>query len=286
MAISEFTSVQAADTFRAGYERSFSRLWPVPYSAVDVPTAYGPTRAYRCGPSTGVPFVLLPGAGGNSLMWHRHVAALAADRPVIAIDPVGEPGGSAQQRPITGGADLGAWLRAVLSTLEVPHAHLVGCSPGGWIALQATDRAASISLLDPAGLGRVTPAFLAWVVAGGLAALTPRGVRHRLAGPLRNATLRDDKLMPLLRASMRFRRRLPVPPPLTDEMVRALHGVPLLVLLGARSQLYAAEAVATRLRSLVPTARVEVVAGAGHDLPVHSPGVVVDRIRTFTAGVS
>ncbi|MEV0719981.1 alpha/beta fold hydrolase [Asanoa sp. NPDC050611] len=283
MTISVFTSPKARTTFQTLYASAFARLWPVPYTEVMLPTSYGVTRVYRSGPPSGIPFVLLPGAGGNSLMWHRHVAALAADRPVIAVDTIGEPGGSVQDRPIGGGDDLVAWLGEVLSTLDIPRAHLVGCSYGGWIALRSADRASSISLLDPAGLGRVTPGFLAWVIAGGLAALLPAGVRHRLAGVLHNATLRDDELMPLLRASMGFRRRLPVPPPLTDEALRALAGVPLLVLLGARSQLYDANTVATRLRTLLPAARVEVVPGASHDLPVHSPDLVVDRIRTFTA---
>jgi pimeloyl-ACP methyl ester carboxylesterase len=141
-------------------------------------------------------------------------------------------------------------------------------------------RVASLTLLDPGGFGRVGARFMAWVFAGGLAGLTPRPVRHRLAGPVRNATLRDDELMPLLPLIMRFRRRLPMPEPFTDDELRAI-AVPTLVLLGEHSALYPAAQVAAHLARVTPAARVEIVPGASHDLPVHSPDLVADHIERF-----
>src|SRR6476620_3079442 len=108
--ISEFTSDRARTKYLVAYERTFDRVWPVDRQSLSLPTSYGTTRVYRSGRPDGVPFVLLPGAGGNSLMWHPHVARLGQDRPVIAIDPVGEPGGSTQDKPISNGQDLVHWL--------------------------------------------------------------------------------------------------------------------------------------------------------------------------------
>ena len=284
MGISAFTNDQARTRFLTAYEAAFNRLWPSGYETTDVATSFGTTRVYRSGPPTGDPFVLLPGAGGNALSWYPHVARLSGSRPVLAIDPIGEPGSSTQDTAIEDGRDLARWLDEVLSAVEVDRAHLIGCSYGGWVALQhallARGRAATLTLLDPAGFGRVTPRFLAWVIAGGLAGFAPAPVRRRLAGWLHNATLRDDDLMRLVRLVVAFRRRLPVPPTLSDDDLRRVD-VPTLVLLGQRSQLYDARQVAERLRAVVPAARVEVVPGAGHDLPLYCPDLIADRATQF-----
>ncbi|GAB3831596.1 hypothetical protein GCM10027610_022040 [Dactylosporangium cerinum] len=214
--ISAFTSDQARAKFLATYTQTFDRLWPAAHESLDVVTSFGSTRVYRSGRTDGTPVVLLSGAGGNSLMWHRHIAQLSRARPVIAIDTVGEPGASDQRVPIGTGRELAGWLDEVLTTLGVTRAHLVGCSYGGWIAVQnalhVPGRAATVTLLDPAGFGRVTGRFMMWVIAGGLAGLTHAPLRRRLARPLRNATLRDDDLMRLAAVTMGFRRRLPAPP--------------------------------------------------------------------------
>ncbi|MFI6261008.1 alpha/beta fold hydrolase [Micromonospora sp. NPDC051006] len=284
--ISEFTSDRARRKFLAAYTRTFDRLWPADHTALDLPTAFGTARVYRTGRPDGTPVVLLPGAGGSSLMWHRYVTRLGAERPVLAVDPCGEPGGSTQDQPINGGADLSQWLGEVLNGLDVDRAHLVGCSYGGWTALQhainAPDQVASVTLLDPAGFGKVTGRFLAWVIVGGLAGLAPRPLRRRAARWLHNTTLLDDDLMRLALVTAGFRRRLPVPPTLTDEELRAV-AAPTLVLLGERSQMYDSALVAARIRSLASAARVEIVPGAGHDLPMYHPELIIDWTTEFLA---
>jgi len=71
-----------------------------------------------------------------------------------------------------------------------------------------------------------------------------------------------------------------VPTALTDEEMRGI-AVPTLVLLGEHSALYPAAQVATHLAQVMPGARVEIIPGASHDLPVHSPELVADRIESF-----
>jgi pimeloyl-ACP methyl ester carboxylesterase len=284
--ISGFTSEKARVAFLEAYEGAMRRLWPADLSADDIPTAFGTTRVYATG--SGVPLVLLPGAGGNSLMWHQHVGVLRTRHRVLSIDPVGEPGGSTQTAAITGGPDVARWLGEVLDGLNVDRAHLVGCSYGGWTALQTelhgSGRAESITLLDPAGFGRISSRFLAWVILGGLAALTPRPIRHRAAGILHNVTLLDDDFAALGRTMIGFRRRLPVPPPLSDDELAAV-GVPVLALFGQRSAMYDAQAVARRVRDVMPSARADVIEGASHDLPLYAPQRVAELITAFTETV-
>ena len=145
------------------------------------------------------------------------------------------------------------------------------------------DRVGALTLVDPAGFAPLTGRFYRWLILSGLAVLLPRRLRHRAADRLVNGTLREDALMTLGLAGRRFRRRLPTPPGYTDEQLRAV-GVPVQVLLGARSSLHDSSAVAARLAEVVPSWRVEIVPGTGHALPIEAPELVIDRILAFAAG--
>ncbi|MFB6894277.1 alpha/beta fold hydrolase [Kitasatospora sp. NPDC056327] len=290
MRISRFRNDRAGTRYRLAYEHALAELWPGPRTALDVPTAFGTTRVHRTAGAQGdrsgaAPIVLLPGSGGNSLMWHRYVDALARHRPVLAVDTVGEPGASVQTAPIADGRDGAAWLDELLAALDVPSAHVVGCSYGGWLALHhhlhRPGRTASLTLVDPAGLADPGPRFYGWLIAGALAGTAPRALRPGLARLVGNSTILDDGLMRLMRASTGFRRALPVPPVLSDEELRHIR-VPALFLLGGRSALHDSRAVADRIGRVLPTAGVEIVPGAGHALPTDEPELVADRILRTT----
>ncbi|MBD0694221.1 alpha/beta fold hydrolase [Streptomyces sp. CBMA123] len=286
MRISEFTNAKAEARFRTAYERALTQLWPGPRTALDVPTGFGTTRVQRTGPAPGRPIVLLPGSGGNALMWHAYIERLAAHHPVIAVDTIGEPGASVQTAPIKDGQDAADWLEELLTALDVPTAHLVGCSYGGWIALhhqlRHPGRTATLTLVDPAGLADVGRRFYTWIILGGLAALAPRALRPRLARAVGNSAILEAELMTLMRASTGFRRRLPLAAPLDDPELARL-SAPALFLLGERSALHDARAVAERLHRLVPAARVGIVPGAGHSLTTDDPAAVLDGILTMAS---
>ncbi|MGA5818267.1 alpha/beta fold hydrolase [Kitasatospora sp. NPDC094028] len=283
MRISEFKNGKAEARYRTAYERALTRLWPGERTSVDVPTSYGTTRVHRAGPAHGEPIVLLPGSSGNALMWHAFVEPLAARHPVIAVDTIGEPGASVQTSPVTSGQDAADWLEELLAALDVPRAHLVGCSYGGWIALhhqiRHPGRSAALILVDSAGLADLRPGFYRWLILGGMAALAPKPIRTRLARRLGNSALLDDELMALLRASTGFRRRLPLAATLTDDELRSV-SAPVLALLGERSALHDAPGTAERLHRLLPAAEVHTIPGAGHSLTTDDPAAVLTSILT------
>lgn len=279
--LSAFTSEKASAAFMTAYEAALNECWPQRHT-VDLATSFGTTRVVVDASSNteAAPFVLLPGGGGNSLMWHRYVDPLRSVRPIIAIDPVGDPGGSIQSKPFTDGRELATWLDEVLTALDIDRAHMIGASYGGWVAVQhalhAPGRAATLTLLDPGGFGKITGKFVAWVLLGGLASFAPAPVRRRAARWFRNATLLDDSVIRLVRLSTSFRRRMPMPSALTDDELAAVR-VPTQLLLGEHSAMYDARTVADRVRPLMSDVRVEIVPGASHDVPMHSIELVTAR---------
>jgi pimeloyl-ACP methyl ester carboxylesterase len=281
---SAFTSDSARAKYVAAYERALGELWPVPVDAIDVETRAGSVRIHRAGPATGDPVILLAGAGGNALAWYRYIEPLARTRPVVALDPLGEPGRSVQTQPLATGAEVGVWLTDVLAAAGAERAHVVGSSYGGWTAVEhqrgGGGRVAALTLVDPVGFAPLTGRFYRWLIVGGMAASLPRALRRRVAGAVGNGALREDVLMTLMAAGRSFRRRLPIPPAYTDEQVCELP-VPVQVLLGARSALHDAQAVAARLAQITPSWRVEIVPDTGHALPVEAPDLVIERILTF-----
>lgn len=112
-------------------------------------------RAARAGSGDATPAVFLHGFGGDHSGWTLQLAAISADRPVIALDL---PGHGASTKDVGDGslAALAADVGAALDALDLTQVHLVGHSLGGAtalaVALAHPDRIASLSLLCPAGL--------------------------------------------------------------------------------------------------------------------------------------
>ena len=282
--ISAFTSAKARDTFLRAYDRTLTELWPVPVQWVQAQTSFGTVHALRHGPEGDDPVVLLAGAGGNALGWYRYVEPLGRTRPVLVVDPLGDPGRSEQTAPLTRPADTGRWIGEFLAAVGAQRAHLVGTSFGGWSAVQqelhAPGRVAALTLVDPAGFGPVTGRFYRWVILGGLAGLLPAPLRRAAGRRMVNGTLAEAELMRMVQASTSFRRRVPNPPELTDAELAAV-AAPVQLLLGERSTLHESARVVERVAGAAPDWRIEVVPGTGHALSIEAPDLVVQRVLEF-----
>ncbi|MBE1876835.1 alpha/beta fold hydrolase [Myceligenerans pegani] len=99
------------------------------------------------------PVVLLPGWGSGAPMWQTNLPDLMAERPVYALDALGDAGMSTQSVPLDSPAAQADWVDQTLAGLGVDRAHVVGHSFGGWSAMNYAvhhpGRVASLSLLDP-----------------------------------------------------------------------------------------------------------------------------------------
>ena len=286
-----FRSDAARERFLGAYDRAVA-TWPAPPEQVDVPTRYGTTHVLSSGAGSATPIVLLPGIAVSAASWFANAAALGAARPVHAIDTIGDVGRSVQTVPVRDGADLASWLDDVLDALGAERVHLVGLSYGGWLALnqarRSPGRLASVTSVDPVGsIGGANIAFLARIVPDALLAAVAKSDRAllRLLTRFNNGMQPEEPLLGLSVAGLRtFVGKLPRPKRLRDDDLRAIR-VPTLVLLCARSPVNNAARAARRARDLIAGAQCEIVAGAGHMLPVEQPEVFAARVLEFVHAV-
>lgn len=126
-------------------------------------------RIGQAGPEEGVPVVLVHGFSGDLNNWLFNVEALAAQHPVVAIDLPGH-GGSSKDVGDGSLRFLADTLGAVLASLQVEEAHLIGHSLGAAVVARlAADKPGlvkSLVLIAPAGLSAsgVSEPFLTGMV--------------------------------------------------------------------------------------------------------------------------
>ena len=244
----------------------------------------------------GTAVVFIHGLGASMYSWrHQLGPVLDAGHRVIAFD---NRGMGFSERPAEG-YDNAAYTRLILALMDSLHiadAVLVGHSMGGAIALEATlaapERVRGLVLIGSAGLGVRYPGTLRMartpIVGPVVAAL--RG-RRSVAGLLRsmygdprkvtNAEI-DQYYAPVaepgygraLRAILRRFRFDALGPRLGE--VRA----PALVVWGGRDRLIP-ESLGRQLATALPRAALVVIPGAGHVVQEESPQAVTPLILTF-----
>ncbi|MBT2457770.1 alpha/beta fold hydrolase [Streptomyces sp. ISL-86] len=270
--VGRYVSEELRERYFAACDAVYA-LAPAADSETDIETSFGTTHVYRYGPADPAaagrtPVVLVHGAGANSAMWYPNLADLSAQRPVYAIDTLGEPGRSVQHTPIHQPERSAQWLDEVLAGLGLDRVHLVGSSYGGWLSLNQAHRGpgrlASVTLLDPGGLEKTGARFFAWIFISLLATIAPKPVRRRAAAWLDQPVLIVPELRAMIMLSVRaYRIRRPTPLPLTEDELRTIR-TPMYVLLGEHSLLVHPERQRERVPRLVPGATVEIIGNTGH----------------------
>jgi pimeloyl-ACP methyl ester carboxylesterase len=264
--ISRWKSEDAKQRFHALEQAIWDDHGYPPPEPLDVPTWAGSTRVYRWR-GEGEPIVLLHGTGGTGLTWGPYVEELVG-HDLYAVDTIGDVGRSEQTALIADADDLARWLDETLAGAGIEHAHLVGTSYGGYLALnlaaRTPQRVASITLIDAGGLspfrfGR----FMLWGLPNLLAWKAPGPIRRAMA---RTRPLLDDpRLMKFaLLGQTNHPFRLPQPVELSDDQLRSIT-VPATVVIAARSAPFEPRLAAQRA-ALIPGAVIDVVDGAGHEV--------------------
>ena len=281
----EFTSLNDALRIEAATALR-EQGWSTPLHESDVETRYGLTHIFHYG-GTGVPIVLLHGAGTTSLMWYPLLGGLIG-RSIYAIDVVGDPGLSVQRAPIRDEVDLAEWLGEVLDALDLDRVNLVGASYGGWIALtyarRVPQRVAALILVEPV-LDKLRGWFWIHGIAVAVAFAMPRPIARRALRRLHmNTDLLEDKRVRRygFLGLTRYRRGLPKPVPVTNTDLAAV-SAPTLLLLGEHSEIHKSPILIARARAAMPNVSADLIAEAGHGLPVDKADEVARRIGSFLA---
>jgi pimeloyl-ACP methyl ester carboxylesterase len=199
---------------------------------------------------------------------------------------MGDVGRSVQRVGFRDAADIARWLDETLEGLGLASAHLVGNSYGAWLALnlvrRARGRARSLSLLDPAGMAKLSFRAFVWAFQTFAAAFLPAPLRRRAATRLRMQLLEDKRTVRMLFHGVRNHPfRLPIEN-LSDEDLRSI-AVPTLLLMGAKSEIYRAPKVLARAQALMRDLDAAILPGVGHSLPIDpkaNAGTLVDQFLT------
>lgn len=287
--VGHWRSAAGRATYFAAYDATFADL-PHPAATLDVRTDYGVVRVYRfTGHGTArCPLLLLPGTTSGAPMWADNLPSLLQIGDVYALDLLGEPGHSIQDRPISDDADKAAWLAQVIAALPEQSVHLVGLSIGGWtalnLALHHPDGIAGVSLLDPvvsfadipwATIVRSPAAVLPWL---------PRSWRDAFTSYVSGgAEVEDMPVAHMIEAGMaHYRMTAPPPTRITPERLGELT-VPVLAIIAGRSVIHDPSQAAETARAALPDGRVVVLADASHALSGEYPAEIAALIADFVA---
>lgn len=246
--------------------------------------------------------VLLHGQPGSHRDWRRVTKRLKRTHRVIAVDRSGY--GDASREQAGGFADNADDLAQLLDEHGIDRVTVVGHSWGGGAALafaqRHPQRVAALVLVAAAGTSEaLTPGdtILGWPVLGPVVAfglfrhIAPRFARWwpRFAGsrlsPAHSAEVASEvrtwRRRPTWRSFLTEQRAMLRETAEVEERLGDV-AVPTTVVVGDRDRVIRASA-GERLAEGIPGARVRVVEGAGHLLPLERPDVLAEAIRDASA---
>lgn len=302
--VGHWDSAEGLDRYLAAYDEAFAQL-PAPDATLHVRTEYGTVRVYRFARTNGQsaeptdsaeppdtqqlsadPLVLVPGHSSGVPVWADNLPSLRTIADVYALDLLGEPGRSVQERPLDSDADQAAWLDETLAQLPEERFHLVGLSIGGWsavnLAVHSTAHISALTVLDPpfvfddipiGTVLRTIPVSLPWA---------PRAWRDAFSSyTAGGAPVEDVPVARMIEAGMQhYRLRVPAPTLIVEDQLKCLD-VPVFALLAGQSVMNDPDAAATTAAQVLGHESVRVYPDASHALNGEYPQEIADDISEF-----
>lgn len=243
----------------------FLEKWALSYEKLYVNTRYGKTFAIASGEKSNPPLILLHGSGMNSVMWLRDMQEYSRNYRVYAIDILGEPGKSDEYRPSLSSSYYAEWLKDVFDDLSVKKANVIGISLGAWLAIKFSvnypEKVSKIVLLCPSGVGPQKKSFIFKAIFYGI--LGEKGIDklyYKINGnePIPEEMLKYQKLI-----GKNFKYRKDTIPIFSDNELKVLT-MPTVLFVGGKDIMLHSDKTARRLGELLPHAKVNFIAEAGH----------------------
>jgi 2-hydroxy-6-oxonona-2,4-dienedioate hydrolase len=253
------------------YERFRGRIG-VATESREVPTRHGPSHVLLAGASDAPPLVCLHAMRTGSAHLLSELGPLAASFRLIAPDLPGQSVRGPQVKLPLNDDSAARWLFDVLDGLGLGAVNVFGVSWGGFVARLAAgtvpDRVRRLALLVPAGIASGSH----WK---GLTRMGLPMLRYRLRRSERNLRRLVEPLFTTWDADWAAYTGealgdmpvdMRIPPLATDADLRKLT-MPVLVLGAADDISFPGDAVVRRIKTLVPRADGEVIAGCKHCPP-------------------
>jgi pimeloyl-ACP methyl ester carboxylesterase len=289
-----FKSEESKARYMAAYDAALA-AWPVPHQEIDVPTRLGLTHVIVSGPPDAPPLLLLPSFAGAAVVWRLNAEGLSRRFRIYAVDVIGQPGKSQAIRPLRNRRDYANWLVDLLDGLGVARTSIVGCSFGGFLALNQAlttpDRVERVVLISPAG----TFASQYWKLTYAMRIRAPAlRLMRRLTGKNRAPSLadlgprrppRDAKWAALIGVTMAERAEISVinASVFSGAQLRAIRA-PTLLLIGDKETLYEPQAMLQLAKQRMPELVAALVPNADHIAAMAQPDDVNARIVSFVLG--
>ncbi|WP_273326083.1 alpha/beta fold hydrolase [Vallitalea guaymasensis] len=256
------------------------KKWPVDKEIINVNTSFGNTFIIASGDVGNKPIILLHGSSTNSVMWMGDVEKLSETYRVYAIDIIGEPGKSDENRPDMNGDHYGKWLDEVINALSIEKAIIIGNSLGGWMALKyATykpEKVEKLVLLATSGITNGKMSFMFRVMP--LMLLGEKGIDRLNQIVYGNEVIPEEALEFGKLIMKHYRPRMGSLPVLTDQELSKLT-MPTLYMGGENDALLPTKKIADRISRIIPKAKIKVLKNTGHVLID-----VVDDVVIFLGG--
>lgn len=272
-------SIYKSDTGRSLIINHYDNLlkaWPVAKENILVNTSFGKTFVIASGRGD-TPLILLHGSSTNSAMWMGDITKLSQNHRVYAVDIIGEPGKSAEDRPELTGSHYAKWLDEVLAGLNIDQAIFVGNSLGGWMALKyATDQPKRVKKLVLLATSGITPAKTSFLIKSiSLILMGQKGI-DRLNKLVYGQDTIPEEALEFSKLIMKYYRpRLGSLPVFSDQELSQLT-MPTLYIGGEKDSLLPSKKIAKRIKRLLPNSQTVVLENTGHVLID-----VVDQVMLF-----
>ena len=251
-----------------------------------VETNTGRSIGYEeAGSGEAMPIVFLHGVGSDKSVWRPQLDYFGATRRTLAFDYPGY-GDSDPAPDGTTRDDYAAAILYAMTKLGIAKAHICGLSLGGVVAIamhhRATERCASLILADTFAVHPEGRAIYDRSLAGSqdLPAMAEARVDVLLAQPA-DPAIREEVVATMSRIDPAAYRIGAEAVWLADQRERAAAiRVPNLVLVGDQDKV-TPPSLSEELAALIPDAKLQVIAGAGHLANIEKPADFNRAVEDF-----
>jgi pimeloyl-ACP methyl ester carboxylesterase len=218
-------------------------------------------------------------------MWFPNVGDFSKTYRVYAVDTIGQPGKSIPSRTLSA-SNSNDWITEVLNELGIKNTLVAGISLGGWLSMNYAfhnpERVNRAVLIDPAAtFARVSTTFFWHSLIPVMIHPTRLGLTRYFRWLTRGNVVNKDFGEMMILGILNTRPQQPVRATFfRDDKLRQVR-VPVLLLIGERSVIYAPKSVLRRATQLVPDIKAEIIPEASHGLNMEQAELVNRHIVQF-----